>query len=288
MVTSRPRAHSASSIKLTLINSRDNSAARSTPELRSMLTGLETTVPQNLSPDDFSTTHRPRRVKRKAVEMTSADDGCCVCCKRCCGCCRCCRCHILLVILQLLLGCGITALTFYVHLYYPVIGMRETPYWAGVPLTLAGLVGIYFCCAKLSSIAESSKSCVIQALCFIFSIVAIFVNVIASVFPAIQLYRIYTYITCRLNVTRCECFNSDSRVFLYPNVYGCGFVYLEIKYYMFIIGGLCLLGAIVSLWFVILLWKERYGRFYSGAGGDTPVLRRRRVRLDIARLPPEA
>ncbi|ESP02494.1 hypothetical protein LOTGIDRAFT_171966 [Lottia gigantea] len=247
MVTTRPRAHSTSNIKLTLISSRQNPALRSTPELPSMLVGLETTVPQNLSPDDFSTTHRPTRGKKKpvdtspAVTMTTGRRGCCFCCRRCCAC----GCQILLVLLQLLIGGGVTGLAFYVEFYYPVISFRETPYWAGLPLLLAGLIGVCFCCVNISIATETGRGCFLKAMCFIFSIIAIFVNLIACVFPGIHLGRIYTY------------------------------------------RGLCLLGSIVSLWFVILLWRERYGGFYSGT--DTPVLRRRNIKhFDVAKLPPEA
>ncbi|XP_067683767.1 sarcospan-like [Haliotis asinina] len=269
VITGRPRAHSASSIKFNLVSPHsklDRGTAHSTPELRSMLVELETTVPQNLVPPNFSNCHRPRPARRKKRRQRDVDTGRCCCCG-CCRCCRCCRIHILLVILQVLIGSGITALSFYLEFYLPVIRARERPYWAGIPLCIAGVSGIYYCATNFTSFSGTRKAFVTKAVCLFFSVLAIFLCIIATTFPVIHLSRIFTFATCRLSNNNCLCSMTadfESRVFEYFEVEDCHVVQEEVRLYLLIMGGLCLLGFIISLWFVILVWQARYGKFYSG------------------------
>lgn len=167
VLTGRPRAHSASSIKFNqVVGSSCSISARgnlsySSPELRSMLVGLETTVPQNLNPQEFASRHRPRRVRRRKMGSRASLARESACCCRCCGsgccgskCCYggsggggdesgsgrdgggCCRVHIFLVFMQLVLGGGVTALSVYLYLFLPVLPVRETPFWAGAPVSI--------------------------------------------------------------------------------------------------------------------------------------------------------
>lgn len=155
VITGRPRAHSASSIKFNQVSSGGavGSGAKlsySSPELRSMLVGLETTVPQNLNRRDLASRHKPHRIKRRkmgsrASLATSTQQGCC---ERCCGCCGsdddgsggkgscggCCHVRIFLVLMQMLVGAAVTAVSVYLYLFVPVFPLRETPFWAGAPV----------------------------------------------------------------------------------------------------------------------------------------------------------
>lgn len=135
MDNGRQRAHSASSLKSLHIygpSSRwTKRQARSTPELRlymqqSMLSGLNTTVPQSLIPQDFARKHKPkaRSSKRK-------------------GCCRgnfcrsCCSLRLFLVFWQLILGAAITAMSFYLFFYVTdSLKVRDAPFWAGIPVCI--------------------------------------------------------------------------------------------------------------------------------------------------------
>ncbi|KAH9509226.1 hypothetical protein Btru_046502 [Bulinus truncatus] len=74
----------------------------SSPELRSMLIYLNTTVPQNLRPETLSTSHRPRSRFRYRL---------------------------------IALGAMITGVSAYVHIMIPAIRLREKPLWAGVPVS---------------------------------------------------------------------------------------------------------------------------------------------------------
>ena len=197
VITGRPRAHSASSIKLNQVlqpprtdgisssiaaaaAAAASSSSRavgtggkklsySSPELRSMLVGLETTVPPNLKPAHLGSRHKPRRRRKMGSRASLAqagrergggpddgEDGWCGgrggCCDGgCCRCCgedrtRCCRVHIFLVLMQLLVGAGVTAVSVYMYLFLPVFIMRETPIWAGAPVSVVSEAVLLLVC----------------------------------------------------------------------------------------------------------------------------------------------
>jgi hypothetical protein len=120
----------------------------------------------------------------------------------------------------------------------------------------------------------------VQVLCSILSTISVIVCITACIFIAIHLARLFTYDACTLTETDCRCalpHDEDDvfpKVFVYPGVRDCLYIFCEVKMYLLIAGSLCLAGSLVSLWFVILLWKARYGRFHSG------------VRLTSVRKPP--
>ncbi|XP_070191653.1 uncharacterized protein [Littorina saxatilis] len=429
VITGRPRAHSASSIKLNQVLQLDppilasraspvgtgKKLSYSSPELRSMLVGLETTVPQNLNPSHLGSRHKPRPRRGKMGSRVSLqqigrgagggssqglgdDEGqccgeCCLtccggCCLTCCGgCCAdwcspcccggggggggggddgqsCCRVHIFLVLMQLLAGAGVTAVSVYMYLFLPVFITRETPIWAGAPdqayrpmgsltlyrtrpigpwdhshalldqayrpmgslsrftgpglvsdclsacvsmcqpvsacvsrvygekkskhatskkatpLCLAGILGIYFCATNFKDYSKTTRAFVLKVLCSILSAISIVVCVTAAIFSAIHLGRIFTYVSCKETEDDCHCFllqDGDDflpRVFTYPGIQDCFHVFCEVKIYLLVVGSLCLAGSLFSLWFAILLWKARYGRFHSGV--RLPSVRRQR------------
>lgn len=136
MDNGRQRAHSASSLKsLGLYAPGQKWAkrqARSTPELRlymqqSMLSGLNTTVPQSLIPQDFNSCHRPRRKKPHHYDKGS-----------CRGFCKeCCTVKLFLTILQMFIGAGISGVAFYLYFFSTdSIKIRETSFWAGIPVSV--------------------------------------------------------------------------------------------------------------------------------------------------------
>jgi hypothetical protein len=141
MDNGRQRAHSASSLKSLHIYGPSSKwtkrQARSTPELRlymqqSMLSGLNTTVPQSLIPQDFARKHKPKPQSSKR--------------KRCCTgnfCRSCCSLRLFLVFWQLILGAAITAMSFYLFFYVTdSLKVRDTPFWAGIPVCIYSIVNI--------------------------------------------------------------------------------------------------------------------------------------------------
>ncbi|XP_041350526.1 sarcospan-like [Gigantopelta aegis] len=258
VISGRPRAHSASSIKFTSVlqpsHLKKGASSYSSPELRSMLVELETTVPLSIIPSHLGSSHGFKHGRR------TMGGGCCDC--------RCCRIHILLVTLQVLLGVAITAMSLYLQLYIPVARVRDTPYWAGIPLCLAGVAGIYYCATDFRSYTSTSKAFAIKATCFILSFIAIFLMIIATTFPAIHLGRIFTFQTCTESANHCICYMSQdqtSRAFTYFDTKYCRLILEELKLYLIIIGSMCFLSSLASIWLVVLLWQSRYGQVYSGS-----------------------
>nr|KAG5706004.1 hypothetical protein BaRGS_028113 [Batillaria attramentaria] len=171
--------------------------------------------------------------------------------------------------ISLLVGAGVTAVSVYLYLFLPVFPIRETPFWAGAPLCAAGILGIYFCATNFKDYSKTTKAFVLKVLCSVMSAISVFVNVTAAIFAAIHLGRIFTFQSCRQQSdTVCHCYLTRDdvlpRVFIYTGVSDCFAIFCEVKIYLLVVGSLCLAGSLFSLWFIVLLWKARYGRFYSG------------------------
>lgn len=132
MDNGRQRAHSASSLKSLHVYGPSSKwtkhQARSTPELRmymqqSMLSGLNTTVPQSLVPQDLGRAHKPK-----------PKQGTTKCCANFCK--SCCSLRLFLVFSQLVIGATITAVSFYLFFYTTnSLKIRDTPFWAGIPVS---------------------------------------------------------------------------------------------------------------------------------------------------------
>ncbi|KAJ8301376.1 hypothetical protein KUTeg_020363 [Tegillarca granosa] len=264
MENGRPRAHSASSLKsIGLYNPGQKWSkrqARSTPELRlymqqSMLSGLNTTVPQSLIPHDLNCRHKPKRRRGK-------DNSCGLFCR------ECCTCKLFLAILQLFVGAATTAVAFYLFYFVTTsLKTRETPYWAGIPLFLAGIVGIYHCANDYDNFIGNTRHFVVKTFCFILSVICIFVCLVASTFPVIHIVRLYSFHHCEVSSNGCQCFAShdpNSRVFTYESIGNCEELYCLVKLLLIAESSLCVLGSIISFWYVILLWRSKYGGVYSG------------------------
>lgn len=266
MDNGRQRAHSASSLKSLHIYGPSSKwtkrQARSTPELRlymqqSMLSGLNTTVPQSLIPQDFARKHKPK-------SRSSKRKGCCT------GnfCRSCCSLRLFLVFWQLILGAAITAMSFYLFFYVTdSLKVRDTPFWAGIPLFLAGALGIYVCANDYENYIGSTKNFVLKGCCFVLTVVCVFVCLVASTFPVMHIVKMYGYHHCEDNNNDCLCYGSLdplSRQFTYKQLGNCDILYCLVKIFFIVQSGLCALGSGISFWFAILLWKSQYGVIYSG------------------------
>ncbi|XP_059172137.1 sarcospan-like [Physella acuta] len=253
-----PRSRSECTIKVNQVKSAHvpggsgaGGLSVSSPELRSMLVNLNTTVPQNLRPAQLSSTHRPRTRSR----CQTVCHTCCPAMSPCCGI------RVILVILQICLGCSITALVTYLHLFVPAVRMREKPFWAGVPLLLAGLSGIFFCVRERKSEDVSVTLFVIKTACSIFAAISIFVCVTAAVFCGINAGQLFIYDSCQFLDNGCLCFytpDAASRTFLYTPVEDCSSFLCHLKIFLLVTGSLCAAGSLAAFSFVISIWKSRY------------------------------
>lgn len=106
-----------------------------------------------------------------------------------------------------------------------------------------------------------------QAMCFLLSLVCIFICLVASTFPAIHIARLYTFKHCENLANDCLCYGSDdqtSRLFTYKELGDCDLLFCLIKILLIVESSACVLGSAISFWYVILLWRSKYGGIYSG------------------------
>ncbi len=135
----RPRAHSAPQVSL-LSTTTSNGGVVTSPHrhggssgIRTMQNGMATTVPQSMVPHDLRCSHTPsnrslRRIPRQRhLSVSSRRESFEM---------RCCRINVLLVTMQLCLGVVVTALGFYMQTLTPTLGVRDSPYWAGIPVSI--------------------------------------------------------------------------------------------------------------------------------------------------------
>ncbi|XP_064631982.1 sarcospan-like isoform X2 [Lineus longissimus] len=197
---------------------------------------------------------------------------------------RCCRINVLLVTMQTFLGITITALGFYMRTLTLSLQYYECPFWAGIPLSLTGTIGMYLCATDFKAYTGSTKMMVVKAVCFTLSAICMFVAIVAAVFVGIHGHRIASYDECKWynnskNTSTCECtidkLDPDARIYIYEGVRRCNLIFSSIKDYLILECALTSVASGVSVWFVILLWKSRYQKFsgslrlYSYSGGQT-------------------
>ena len=108
----------------------------------SMYNGMSTTVPQNIVQPNLNSTHQPSARRRRRSR------DCC------------CGVKICIVVLQLLLGCAITLLAFYGQTLVTSMRTRESPYWAGIPVSSAAVATSDVClvswrCHKICTVRIS-------------------------------------------------------------------------------------------------------------------------------------
>ncbi|CAH1782945.1 unnamed protein product [Owenia fusiformis] len=182
---------------------------------------------------------------------------------------KCCKIKVLLVTMQLCVGIVITALSFYLQTLSSSMKIRETPYWAGLPLLVAGIVGIYFCATDIAAYAGSTKAFIVKSTCFLLSFCCLFVCMVSSVFCGIPANMIASFNECtnigtNSTITQtCRC-EQDTKTYDFNEVESCDVVMTSIKDYLILLCALNSIGSGVSMWFVGLLWKSRYRDFHSG------------------------
>ncbi|BFZ13799.1 hypothetical protein BsWGS_16838 [Bradybaena similaris] len=267
MAVSIPRSRSEDVLKvkavLTQGGFRDgNTLSASSPELRSMLISLNTTVPQNLRPESLSSTHRPRRRQHRLHHHSAAKlSSFCAMPARC-------SLRLVLVVFQITIGCTLTAVSTYVFLFIPAMRIREKPIWAGVPLLLAGLSGIFFLERDNKKQEGSTVLFILKTACTSLAAISVFVCVTAAVFCGIHVGQLFTYAYCKHLTNGCVCYQTlaaNSKSHLYSPVEDCFLVYCHIKIFLITLGSLSVLGGFSALFFVISIWKSRYGEINTAA-----------------------
>ncbi|KAF5405215.1 hypothetical protein PHET_01398 [Paragonimus heterotremus] len=94
-----------------------------------------------------------------------------------------CQLIVLLVTMQIVLGLSTTALGLYLHWRVPRLPLEECAFWAASPITLTGLIGIYFCVpTRLPFNPNELMACVIRRAAGILSLISCVVCLVASIF----------------------------------------------------------------------------------------------------------
>ncbi|KAF7262477.1 hypothetical protein EG68_00314 [Paragonimus skrjabini miyazakii] len=94
-----------------------------------------------------------------------------------------CQLIVLLVTMQIVLGLSTTALGLYLHWRVPRLPLEECAFWAASPITLTGLIGIYFCVpTRLPFNPNEMMACMIRRAAGILSLISCVVCLVASIF----------------------------------------------------------------------------------------------------------
>ncbi|KAF8571251.1 hypothetical protein P879_00728 [Paragonimus westermani] len=94
-----------------------------------------------------------------------------------------CQLIVLLVTMQIVLGLSTTALGLYLHWRVPRLPIEECAFWAASPITLTGLIGIYFCVpTRLPFNPNELMACMIRRAAGILSLISCVVCLVASIF----------------------------------------------------------------------------------------------------------
>ncbi|GFO04365.1 sarcospan [Plakobranchus ocellatus] len=198
----------------------------------------------------------------------------------CCGCG--CRLRACLVVVQVLIACGITGVSVFTLLCVPAIKLLETPVWAGAPFLLASLLSAVYCCRrserrkKEGRIGEEMEdededsTClfIVKVMCIILLVISFIVCLIATVFCAVHVVKLFMYAFCVRTPNGCVCFqsiDSDSKSTEYFPVETCEEVFSKVKYTIMASGLLSLLGSVAALTFLAFIFRSRYGQIETGS-----------------------
>uniref|UniRef100_A0A674JJF9 Sarcospan n=1 Tax=Terrapene triunguis TaxID=2587831 RepID=A0A674JJF9_9SAUR len=170
----------------------------------------------------------------------------------CCGC----RFPLLVALLQLVLGISITVLGFIMAGISSSLLVRDTPYWAGIIVSI-----------KLTNCIMFFFFALFQLMYFLLSTLSLITCVLAVAFVAHH-YSQITQFTCDAVLDSCQCKldTSDplSRTFVYQDVADCTSVTSTFNLYLLLQMVLNLITAIVCLLACFVMWKHRYQVFFVG------------------------
>ncbi|KAK3768884.1 hypothetical protein RRG08_024282 [Elysia crispata] len=202
--------------------------------------------------------------------------------KCCCG--NGCNLRAFLIVFLVLTACGIIGVSVFTMLCVPAIKMIETPVWAGGPLLLAALFSLAYCCPSRSRRKRKNRAeeyseeeeededsaCVfgVKVLCVIFLAISFIVCLIAAVFCAVHIFRLFTYTSCRDLSDRCVCFpyrDGDTKRTEYSPVENCDEIYYKVTPTIMASGFLCLVGSLTAMTFITSVFRSRYGQISTGS-----------------------
>ncbi|XP_007947971.1 sarcospan [Orycteropus afer afer] len=181
----------------------------------------------------------------------------------CCGC----RFPLVLALLQLALGIGVTVVGFLMASISSSLLVRDTPFWAGIIVCLVAYLGLFMLCVSYQVDERTCIQFAMKLSYFLLSALALMVCVLAVAFAAHH-YSQLTRFTCETTFDSCQCKLPSSeplsRTFVYQDVTDCTSITGTFKLFLLIQMILNLVCGLVCLLACFVMWKHRYQVFYVG------------------------
>ncbi|XP_078091389.1 sarcospan [Mustelus asterias] len=182
---------------------------------------------------------------------------------KCCGC----RFPIIIALLQLLLAIAIAVIAFIMKSLSSSLLARDTPYWVGIIISLAALLGFYLYCTTYQVDEKTTLQFIIKLIYFLLCALGLILCISAVAFAAHHHNQISKF-TCQMSEEACVCKQDPddliARTFQYNDVPDCESVTSTIKLYLLLQVILNLILAIVCLLGCYVMWKHRYQVFFVG------------------------
>ncbi|TGZ74449.1 hypothetical protein CRM22_000928 [Opisthorchis felineus] len=201
-----------------------------------------------------------------------------------------CQLHVLLVIMQIVLGVSTTALGFYLHWKIPLLPLEECAFWAAIPLSFTGMIGSLFCFENRCQRFNRSYSVSMRRATGILSLISCVLCLVASIFSGQKGNVIATsghpcqsirLTTQTKNATQssglpeyehqccsdtsgldghnvCQCLNMRNQVIWSYHKITCRYLISSVKDYLILQSALMAVAAGVCLWFWVVLTEQRY------------------------------
>ncbi|KAL0968456.1 hypothetical protein UPYG_G00267140 [Umbra pygmaea] len=182
---------------------------------------------------------------------------------KCCGC----RFPLVVALLQLLLGVGITAVAFLMVTISPSLLARETPHWAGIIFCLVSVPGFLLYCITYLPDERTSIQFVVKLLYFLLCTVGLVIAVLVMAFSCHHFAQTNGF-NCQQVGKDCVCkldpHDPVARTFTYEEVSDCGDVTFTLKLYFQVQIALNLAQGLVCGLGAFIMWKHRYQVFFAG------------------------
>ncbi|KAG5450289.1 hypothetical protein CSKR_103134 [Clonorchis sinensis] len=201
-----------------------------------------------------------------------------------------CQLHVLLVIMQIVLGMSTTALGFYLHWKIPLLPLEECAFWAAIPLSFTGIIGSLFCFENRCQLFNRSYSVSMRRATGILTLISCVLCLVASIFSGQKgnviassghPCQIVRPTTQTKNATQssglpeyehqccsdtssldghnvCQCLNMRNQVIWSYHKITCRYLISSVKDYLILQSALMAVAAGVCLWFWVVLTEQRY------------------------------
>lgn len=190
---------------------------------------------------------------------------------------------LVLALVQLAAGVGLTALSIHTMLKLRSLTTRDCPLWAAAPLLSSGIVAIITVYSNSHYKSQSNRKpiFVLKAVSFALSSLSGILCFVAASFLVLHvLLYIDRYSDCHDQGQHCLCTMNDSRLYRYAGV-NCAQVRGTVKALFYVTASVSAVGGLASVWLLALLWSSRYVYFQAGLRPPGPNEANRDAAADV-------